>query len=232
MVDDLLTIFSVGKTINFGITEVILAIVLPFILCLPIAYSYKKFRMGEVFNLSFFYSLFIFSSLVAIITLIIGNNIARAFGLVGALSIIRFRTTIKSVIDSMHLFWALAVGMACGVGYYLVAILIVILCGLSLFLLKFFKLGIDEISEGVLKIHFDRKINSSVQEFEKLLSDTTTKYKISNIFHNSEEYIDTYIYNVEIKKNQNIDLLYEQINSIKGIKSFNHIHNEAFSLFE
>ena len=56
------------------------------------------------------------------VIMIIGNNLARAFALVGALSIIRFRTVVKDNKDTAYIFWALAVGMASGTGSYFLAL--------------------------------------------------------------------------------------------------------------
>jgi len=59
--------------------------------------------------------------ITALVIMVIGNNLARAFGLVGAMSIIRFRTAVKDTQDIVFIFFALAAGMAAGVGFRLVA---------------------------------------------------------------------------------------------------------------
>ena len=66
--------------------------------------------------------------------MVIGNNLARAFGLVGALSIIRFRTAIKDTVDIVYIFLGLAIGMAAGVGYHKAAIAGTVMIGLILIL--------------------------------------------------------------------------------------------------
>ena len=60
--------------------------------------------------------------IVCMVIMIIGNNLARAFALVGALSIIRFRTVVKDTKDTAYIFWSLASGMAAGTGSYFLAI--------------------------------------------------------------------------------------------------------------
>ncbi len=67
---------------------------------------------------AFCISIVLFGLFCCVITLVVGSNIARAFGLVGALSIIRFRNTVKSIEDMMFLFWSLAVGMCIGAGFF------------------------------------------------------------------------------------------------------------------
>ena len=56
------------------------------------------------------------------VIMVIGNSISRDFALVGALSIIRFRTVIKDTKDIVYIFWSLAAGMACGTGSYFIAL--------------------------------------------------------------------------------------------------------------
>ena len=75
------------------------------------------------------------------VIMIIGNNLARAFALVGALSIIRFRTVVKDTKDTAYIFWSLAAGMAAGTGSYFLAIIgtiIILIFGIILnrFILK------------------------------------------------------------------------------------------------
>ena len=71
--------------------------------------------------------------ITALVIMVIGNNLARAFGLVGALSIIRFRTAIKDTQDIVFIFFALAVGMAAGVGLPLSAVVGTLFIGLGIF---------------------------------------------------------------------------------------------------
>jgi len=61
--------------------------------------------------------------ITALVIMVIGNNLARAFGLVGAMSIIRFRTAVKDILDIVYIFFALAAGMAAGVGLAAIALL-------------------------------------------------------------------------------------------------------------
>lgn len=67
-------------------------------------------------------TLVLLSVLIAVITLVIGNSVARAFGLVGALSIVRFRTVVEDTRDTAFVIFAVAIGMAMGAGYSILAI--------------------------------------------------------------------------------------------------------------
>lgn len=83
-------------------------------------YSCSTKRLGC--SRTYVASLISLSMITAIVIMVIGNNLARAFGLVGAMSIIRFRTAVKDVQDIVFIFFSLAIGMAAGIGQFMVAI--------------------------------------------------------------------------------------------------------------
>jgi len=98
----------------FTAQDLILTLVLSFVLAVIIAYTYRGTYHGASYSQSFVQTLVLVSMVVAIIMLIVGSNIARAFTLVGALSIIRFRNAVKETRDVGFIFFAMAIGMACG----------------------------------------------------------------------------------------------------------------------
>src|SRR5215813_8326825 len=106
-----------------GLPEVVMALVVSFGLCLVFAYTYKQTHQGLSYSSSFVHALIMMGVTVAVIMMIIGSNIARAFSLVGALSIIRFRSAIKDPRDVAFLFMVMACGMAVGTGFFQIAII-------------------------------------------------------------------------------------------------------------
>ena len=83
--------------------------------------SYMISHRGTIYSKKFNASLVILTVLTGTVMTVIGNNIALSLGMVGALSIVRFRTAIKDSRDTVYIFWAIIVGICCGVGDYLVA---------------------------------------------------------------------------------------------------------------
>jgi uncharacterized membrane protein YhiD involved in acid resistance len=86
-----------------------------------ISVLYRHTYRGPGYSVAFVNSLVLLTMITALVIMTIGSNVARAFGLVGAMSIIRFRTAVKDTSDIVYVFFALAVGMAAGGGYYNVA---------------------------------------------------------------------------------------------------------------
>ena len=83
--------------------------------------SYAISHRGTIYSKKFNASLVILTVLTATVMTVIGNNIALSLGMVGALSIVRFRTAIKDSRDTVYIFWTIIVGLCCGVGDYTVA---------------------------------------------------------------------------------------------------------------
>lgn len=100
-----------------------------------IIYKYTHGRSGEQ-TLSFMATLVLLSVLIAMVCAVIGNNVARAFSLVGALSIVRFRTVVEDTRDTAFVIFAVAVGMAIGAGHLSVAAVSLPVAGIAAYLLR------------------------------------------------------------------------------------------------
>ncbi len=103
-------------------------LVLGFILGLTVAEIYRRTRGGEIAP-SFRATLVLLTILIAAVTQVIGSNVARAFSLVGALSIVRFRTVVQDTRDTAFVIFAVTVGMAVGAGDLWVAGLTLVVVG-------------------------------------------------------------------------------------------------------
>ena len=83
--------------------------------------SYRLSHAGSIYSRKFNVSLVALTMITTTVMIVIGNNIALSLGMVGALSIVRFRTAIKDSRDTIYIFWTIVVGICCGAGDYLVA---------------------------------------------------------------------------------------------------------------
>ncbi len=140
--------------LQLTLTEILLNILLAFVLGLLVALVHRYTSRGKVVSNSFLHTLVILAMVVALVMMVIGNSIARAFSLVGALSIIRFRTVVKENRDIAFVFFALAAGMAAGVGNYPIAIYGVGLILLLLLAMDFIRFGVAPT--GVYMMRFQR----------------------------------------------------------------------------
>ena len=106
---------------NLSTEDIIIRIVVAAALGGVIFLSYWITHSGTIYSRKFNITLLTLTILTATVMTVIGNNIALSLGMVGALSIIRFRTSIKDSRDTIYIFWTIIVGICCGVGDYVVA---------------------------------------------------------------------------------------------------------------
>lgn len=106
---------------DLAVEQIALQIVVAALLGLAICISYRFTHTGAVYSRKFNITLLTLAVLTATVMTVIGNNIALSLGMVGALSIVRFRTAIKDARDTAYIFWTIIVGICCGVGDYVVA---------------------------------------------------------------------------------------------------------------
>lgn len=109
------------ETSALPLEEIILHILTSLVLGGVIYLSYYFTHAGGVYSKKFNVSLIMLTVLTATVMTVIGNNLAMSLGMVGALSIVRFRTAIKDSRDTTYIFWAIIAGICCGAGDYLVA---------------------------------------------------------------------------------------------------------------
>ena len=138
---------------GFQLWEAMLALGLSFFLCLVIAYFYRETHQGLSYSVAFVHTMVIMGVTVAIVMLIIGSNIARAFALVGALSIIRFRNAVKDSRDVAFIFITMAIGMAAGTGFYLAAVVFTVFISAMVYFLYRFNVGAMTSREVLLRVH-------------------------------------------------------------------------------
>jgi len=122
---------------NFTLMDVAAVFFLSLVLSLCLGWVYRATHKGVSYSQTYVHTLVLFGVVVAFVMLIIGSNIARAFTLVGALSIVRFRHAVKESRDIAFVFVVMAVGMACGTRFYMLAVFgAICLAGTTLLMTK------------------------------------------------------------------------------------------------
>lgn len=119
----------------------ILTLVIAFLVGMGIFAVYRRYFIGVVYDHALNLSLVIMTLLVAVIIVTISTNITLSLGMVGALSIVRYRTAVKNPLDLMFLFWAITSGIAIGAQYYYIAFVAWVVVTLALVFLKRIKGG-------------------------------------------------------------------------------------------
>lgn len=108
---------------SISMTQVAFSLLMAVLMSTLLYFIYRKTYRGTVYSKSFNLTLSLVAIITTVVMIIIGSNLALSLGMVGSLSIIRFRTAIKEPRDIAFLFWAIAIGLACGSEMYLVGLL-------------------------------------------------------------------------------------------------------------
>jgi uncharacterized membrane protein YhiD involved in acid resistance len=159
------------------------------------------------------------SMVVAVIMLIIGSNIARAFTLVGALSIIRFRNAIKDTRDVGFIFFAMAIGMACGTRFYLLAIFSTIIICLLWWVLSKLNLFTKDIREQILKVRLPGDMRYDTL-FESMFSRYLTRFSLIAVETVQAGTLTELVYGIELKRQADAQ---EFLNELRKLNNNNKV---------
>jgi hypothetical protein len=158
-------------TSEISVLDMVIVMVLGFALSIFIGWIYKITHRGTSYTQSFVFTLVLNGMVVALIMLIVGSSIARAFSLVGSLSIIRFRNAIKESRDVGFIFFSLVIGMAVGTKFYLLAIVATAVISLMILIMTRFNWFAREMSSQILRIQVP-----STLPFDSLFDNALLKF--------------------------------------------------------
>jgi uncharacterized membrane protein YhiD involved in acid resistance len=199
------------KTSTFSLTDSIIGLVVAFAIGLFIYTVYKKTFNGVIYSHSFNISLLIMTMATALVIMGISTNVLLSLGMVGALSIVRFRTPIKDPMDLVFIFWSIVSGILCGAGFIPLVIIGAILIGLVLVVFAN-KLTIENPYLLVVKFN-ENGVNGQI---EKLLNVSTKRHVLKStsvsMFNETEV---TY----EIRVKENDAQIMQQVQQLPGVTS-------------
>lgn len=159
--------YLLEQNTSIPVWEIVLSILIAIVLSACMYYTYKKTYSGTVYSQNFNITLMLISIIVTMVMITIGSNLALSLGMVGSLSIIRFRTAIKEPKDIAFIFWAIAIGLTCGARIYSVGIIGSIIIIAILFINRS-KLNEDTTYLLVLGVKKENSINDVYELLNKI----------------------------------------------------------------
>jgi uncharacterized membrane protein YhiD involved in acid resistance len=189
-----------------------------------IALVYRFIYKGPSYSVSYVNSLVMLTLITSVVILVIGNNLARAFGLVGAMSIIRFRTAVRDVQDIVFIFFALSIGMAAGVGLHVIALAGTFIISLVAIILVTFKFGAPPKNEYLVQITYSSNPESE-SRLESILKKHCRKLKLVNMKSLDEERIEGF-YQVTYKNKEKSGELLRELNAYDQVINVNLFFDE------
>lgn len=200
---------------DFSTNDILLTIVLSFILSVIVGWTYQITHRSSTYTQSYVHTLVLMSMVVAIIMLIIGSNIARAFTLVGALSIVRFRNAIKDTRDVGFIFFAMAVGMACGTRFYFLGtVATVVICFLMWAMIKF-NFFAKPVSRHLLKVRLAADL-SYEKVFEGAFRRFLNQWELVAMETVQAGTLTELVYSVEMKTHANLQAFLSELSTLNG----------------
>lgn len=199
-------------------SQVLMNFVIAAILGIVIFISYLTTHTRVIYSSRFNVSLVMITVITTLVMSVIGNNIALSLGMVGALSIVRFRTAIKDPRDTAYIFWGVAVGICCGVSDFLIAGIGT--CFIFVILLIFG--NIQDNNRYLLVIRGNRDKESEIIDAVNSYYKNKINLKVNNTTKNSTEFIYEISENV-IKKVKNKSTINEVLYDLGGVESVNFV---------
>ncbi|MBN2544704.1 MAG: DUF4956 domain-containing protein [Spirochaetes bacterium] len=192
------------------------------LVCISFVYFiYKKTYSSILYSKNFNITLVMTSLVTSLAVMVISSNLALSLGMVGALSIIRFRSAIKDPKDVGFLFWSVALGIVCGIGAYPLAFISTLVIGLVVFIIS---KKITVYNSYILVLDFEEKkqeINLT-EKIDLMLKKFCYNFKIRSSSYMNQK--DEKVYEIKIKE-INIKSLISELkknNSVKKINIFSY----------
>jgi hypothetical protein len=215
--------FISSSTLNLGSSSVItigdifVALFASLICAIIISYTYKYSYQGVLYQKSFNLSLILISFITTAVIMVISGNLVLSLGMVGALSIIRFRSAVKDPIDVVFMFWAVSTGIANGVGAFKVSFITAIFISLIIILVKKLPLSSKPFIL-IVKTNLDNEKNI----IEVISSETKQFFlKSKNISGNHAELI----FEIRIKDHLNITKKIAEIDEVLDVNLISSSNN-------
>lgn len=201
-------------------------LLLSFLLSTLIAMVYEKTFRGLSYSRNFVQSLILSSIVAATIMQAIGDSLASGLGMMGALAIIRFRTSFKDPRDIIFMFSALASGIACGVGGYDIAVVGTVGFCVAAFILYHSPFGQSGYYDGMLRFNMENDEKSKVM-LSEILKNNCKVFALITLRDIAQGKRLDYAYHIKMKHKKDKDELVQDLNSITNIKGVSLLLQET-----
>lgn len=215
--------------LNIRTSDVMFNLLIAFLCGLFIAQTYKLTFGGASYSRSISNALVVLSMITSVVILVIGNNLARAFGLVGAMSIIRFRTAVKDPMDIVFIFFSLAVGLAAGVGLAQIAIIGTITVSIVLLVMSRIGYGAVSKDENLLQFAYSGDHNGDDPPYIPLMNEHCKRYTMINVRSLGSEEQYEISYYITLRSLERGHELVKALSALKDIERVNLYSDESVS---
>ena len=210
-------IAAAGSSQSLSLQHVISAMLLSFVLCSVLAKLYQMTFQSLSYSRAFVHTLILGGMIVCMVMMSMGDSLARGIGVLGALSLIRFRTVVRDPRDMMFLFASLGLGIACGAGMFAVAITGCVLLSSVIILLHWAPFATRRRHEAMLRFLVEADNDEARVEADKIMAECCSAYMLLAMREAVQGDLLEYSYQVRL-----IDPSY-QVDLVKKFEALDHI---------
>ena len=196
------------------------ALALSFILGTIIAVVYVRTFQGLSYSRNFLHCLVLCPVVTAIAMQAVGDNLARGIGMVGAISLLRFRSSLKDPRDMFFLFASLAMGVACGVHSYSIGVVGCFGFVASAFVISATPFGQSNQYDGLLRFNMAMNFKTN-EQLEKLMTENCKAFALITLREIAQGNRLDYSYQVKLRKNRSYENFINDLQTIAGMKGVN-----------
>ena len=194
---------------TISVQSILLSLITAFMISVFIIWIYKKTYTGVVYSKSFSLSILMLALVTTLIIQTISSNIALSLGMVGALSIVRFRTAVKEPVDTGFMFWAITAGIMAGANLYLASIIGSLMLGILYYIC--YMMGLKMNSKYLVIVKYDDSVEDDIKNILSKLK----KYKLKSKSKSKNNVEMTF----EVELNDGTQKLVDKISKIDGVQN-------------
>lgn len=214
---------SLSQSLNSGaevnISNILIRLLAAFFCGTAVAWIYRHTRKSTETAATFPPTLVLLAVLIAMSTQVIGDNVARAFSLVGALSIVRFRTVVRDTQDTAYVIFSVVVGMSVGAGHLWVAVIGLIVVGIAAFLMTQ-KAGAFSCLPPAYVLQLRIAAGNKVEDlFVDVLNERLSAQNLISVETAKQGIALEYVYEVRLHEGQSPEEVVKALNKVDGVQS-------------
>jgi uncharacterized membrane protein YhiD involved in acid resistance len=212
--DDIIkkSFLKIDSFADLQLLDIFLSLLVSLALGLFIYWIYKKTFMGVVYSHNFNITLVLMTIITSLIIMTISTNVVLSLGMVGALSIVRFRTAIKDPLDIVYMFWSISVGISSGAHIYSVSIVGSLFVGVVLFILTRRKVSANTY---LLVIHYNIKaqyeIKQQLKKYKYIIKSKIVRQELTEL-------------TIELKLKIDNTSFINNLSAIEGVEDVSLVH--------
>jgi uncharacterized membrane protein YhiD involved in acid resistance len=197
---------------------IIFNMILAFVLSMIVALVYRHTHKGLSYSQSFTFTLVLIGMLIAVIMMVIGNSLARAFGAFGAFSLIRFRTAIKDTKDVAFILLVVAIGLSVGTNNYLIAVLVTLFSSIAIYVMS--RVNFGAIRKYDYLLNFTADLHSFSNDKMREIFDSYLKYdNLLNVSSRDGGKTLDYSFNIKFIKEGALSVFIERLSKMPGVSN-------------